>query len=705
MRTLSVQWKITLLAGLCLLITSLSLIGFSVYNAVNNQQAIKQQSSDSVINKSQQLLETRARLNATEVSEYLSEAMYRAQMLADTALFFKSNTEENFGESEALRTSLDEMVRKTVVNYPNVQGAYLVFKPNLLDSEDDNYQNADYVGSNEIGRFAAYWITSSNGENVVANVLSEVALKDEGNSERFACPLTTASACISSPKIVIQDNETFLTSSLSVPILIDGVAIGFFGIDLKLSPLVAIALSSDQSLFGGNGKVFIVSLNNTLIATDERELTLGAPLADSVLTTKEIANLLAEGKVHSQWNSDRQWLSVFAPIQVANQTWGVVFEMPTSSVLADANQLDQIITQQVENGVRAELLVGALLVFLGLAIIALAATQIVKPIRAVVERLQDIASGEGDLTQRLVISSHDEIGDLARGFNQFLDKLQAIIQQIVESANQVAQTTEQARQSAVQTRSRSESQFKEMDMVATASEEMTQTASLVVQNAEAAVQAASQANHSALTGQDVIRASEAEMHKLVVRMSDAVPVVEELAQNNINITEILTVIEGISQQTNLLALNAAIEAARAGDQGRGFAVVADEVRNLAQRTQNSVGEIRKVIEKVQQGTEGVVEVIQQGNALANGTAMQVQKAVAELEIVFESISAINDMNSQIVKAAQEQQAVSGEVNLNLSNIRDLSAQILTLVGESESVGAQISQLSAKQQQLVGQFKV
>ncbi|NNN67685.1 methyl-accepting chemotaxis protein [Vibrio sp. 3-2(1)] len=705
MRTLSVQWKITLLAGLCLLITSLSLIGFSVYNAVNNQQAIKQQSSDSVINKSQQLLETRALLNATEVSEYLSEAMYRAQMLADTALFFKSNTEENFGESEALRTSLDEMVRKTVVNYPNVQGAYLVFKPNLLDSEDDNYQNADYVGSNEIGRFAAYWITSSNGENVVANVLSEVALKDEGNSERFACPLTTASACISSPKIVIQDNETFLTSSLSVPILIDGVAIGFFGIDLKLSPLVAIALSSDQSLFGGSGKVFIVSLNNTLIATDERELTLGAPLADSVLTTKEIANLLAEGKVHSQWNSDRQWLSVFAPIQVANQTWGVVFEMPTSSVLADANQLDQIITQQVENGVRAELLVGALLVFLGLAIIALAATQIVKPIRAVVERLQDIASGEGDLTQRLVISSHDEIGDLARGFNQFLDKLQAIIQQIVESANQVAQTTEQARQSAVQTRSRSESQFKEMDMVATASEEMTQTASLVVQNAEAAVQAASQANHSALTGQDVIRASEAEMHKLVVRMSDAVPVVEELAQNNINITEILTVIEGISQQTNLLALNAAIEAARAGDQGRGFAVVADEVRNLAQRTQNSVGEIRKVIEKVQQGTEGVVEVIQQGNALANGTAMQVQKAVAELEIVFESISAINDMNSQIVKAAQEQQAVSGEVNLNLSNIRDLSAQILILVGESESVGAQISQLSAKQQQLVGQFKV
>lgn len=442
-----------------------------------------------------------------------------------------------------------------------------------------------------------------------------------------------------------------------------------------------------------------------MIASDDSSLTLGKPLSSAVLTAREMQEFRASQKVQAKWSDDGQWLTVFAPINVANQTWGVIFEMPKASVLADASQLDQIITQQVERGVQTELLVGTILVLLGLGVIALSAAKIVKPIREVALRLQDIGSGEGDLTQRLVVTSQDEIGQLANGFNQFLDKLQSIIQQVIETANQVAQTTDQARHAAVQTRSSSESQFKEMDLVATASEEMTQTASLVVQNAEAAVNAASQANNSALVGQEVIRASEAEMHKLVVRMSDAVPVVEELARNNANITEILTVIEGISEQTNLLALNAAIEAARAGDQGRGFAVVADEVRNLAQRTQDSVGEIRQVIEKVQQGTKGVVEVIQQGNELANGTADQVQKAVAELSTVFESISAINDMNSQIVKAAEEQQAVSGEVNQNLSNIRDLSAQILERAGESESVGSQISALSAKQQQLVGQFKV
>jgi len=188
-------------------------------------------------------------------------------------------------------------------------------------------------------------------------------------------------------------------------------------------------------------------------------------------------------------------------------------------------------------------------------------------------------------------------------------------------------------------------------------------------------------------------------------MSEAVPVVEELAQNNANITEILEVIEGISEQTNLLALNAAIEAARAGEQGRGFAVVADEVRNLASRTQDSVGEIRLVIEKVQKGTRDVVAAIQDGNQLANGTAHQVQNAVTELSQVFEAIASINDMNSQIVKAAEEQQTVSAEVNQSVANIRDLSAQILEQAGESETVGAQISELSQRQQQLVSQFKV
>ncbi|MCG9582929.1 methyl-accepting chemotaxis protein [Vibrio tubiashii] len=705
MRTLSVQWKITLLAGFCLLVTSLSLIGFSVYNAISNQHQIKQQSSKSVIDKSEQIVETRALLNATQVSEFLNEALYRAEMLASSVMFQKNLSEENFGDSEELRTALDEMVRRAVIDFESVQGAYLVFRPNMLDNEDSNYVDAEYVGSNEIGRFAPYWMTAQNGENIVSSVLSEAVLEDSTNSERFYCPLASGDTCITTPRVVTQDGGAFLTSSISIPLLIDDTTIGFFGIDLRLDGLSGIVVNSDQQLFSGSGNVNLISLDGSLIASDNPSSSVGQPFVSDIVSPDKLTDLLFGQSVQTQWSEDGRWLNVFAPIMVANQTWGVLFDLPRSSVLADAEALDEIISQQVESSVATELMAGIVLVVLGLATIAFSASRLVKPIREVVVRLDDIASGEGDLTQRLEVKSQDEIGQLAIGFNRFLDKLQSIISEVVDTTIQVGTTTQQSRVAAQQTRTSSDSQFKEVDLVATASEEMTQTAGLVVQNAEIAVREAEKANEAAASGQDVIDKSQQEMLRLVERMTAAVPVVEELAANNANITEILSVIEGVSEQTNLLALNAAIEAARAGDQGRGFAVVADEVRNLASRTQESVGEIRQVIENVQNGTRDVVQAIQDGNDLANDSAAQVQSAAKELSQIFEAIASINDMNTQIVKAAEEQQSVSAEVNQSVSNIRDLSAQILTQAEESEMVSTQIAELSDKQQQLVNQFKV
>ncbi|MCA3949994.1 methyl-accepting chemotaxis protein [Vibrio vulnificus] len=705
MRTLSVQWKITLLSGFCLLITSLSLIGFSVYNAIANQQTLKQQSTASVTSKSEQLVKTRALLNATEVSEFLNESLYRAEMLAASALFYKTNSEENFGESEVLRTALDEMVRKSVVNFKTMQGAYLVFKPNMLDGEDANYVNAEYVGSNERGQFAPYWTTANNGENVVANVLSEATLKSDENGERFLCPLNSAQACITSPRKMTQDGGSFLTTSLSVPILVDGDPIGFMGIDVRLDSLLQIANDSDSSLFNGQGHISIVSLDGTLIASDDRSKSIGSAFASSNVSANTLTDWLYSGGEQVSWSDDGEWLLVFAPVVVANQTWGVIFEMPKSAVLKDVETLDQIISDKVSSGIQFELLVGLVLVVLGLFTIAFSAAKLVKPIKVVVDSLRDIESGEGDLTQRLVVGNKDEIGQLAESFNAFLEKLQRTIGNVAKTSQQLAEQTVGAKRAAVATRTSSESQFKEVDMVATAAEEMTQTASLVVQNAEVAVEAANRASQSANSGREVIERSEHEMLKLVEQMTQAVPVVEELARNNGNITEILTVIEGISEQTNLLALNAAIEAARAGEQGRGFAVVADEVRKLASSTQDSVAEIRTVIAQVQNGTTAVVDAIKQGNVFAQHTATEVQNAVEQLQSVFESISAINDMNSQIVKAAEEQMAVSAEVNQSVVNIRDLSGQILSQAQESQLAGETIEALSAEQQQLMGQFKV
>ncbi|ARP37820.1 methyl-accepting chemotaxis protein [Vibrio syngnathi] len=705
MRSLSVQWKITLLAGCCLIITSLSLIGFSIYNATSNQQVIKSQSSESVINKTQQLLASVSQLNAQETQRYVDEAIYRAEMLASSAQFLKNNADENFTPSEELRTALDEMVRRSVLNFDSIQGAYLVFKPDLLDAEDANYVDADYVGSNERGRFAPYWKVADNGENVLPNVLSESILSDNKNSERFFCPLSSGQTCISTPRVVSSGGQELLTSSISVPIIVDGVAIGFLGIDLRLDGLTNVVTQSDQSLFDGAGAVYVVSLDGSVIASDDQSIAVGSSFQSNNTSSDLMTDFIFGGEVTTQWSENGEWLLAFAPVVAANQTWGVLFEIPRGSVVADANQLDAIISTKLSEGIKTEVIAGISFILFGLAIIAFASLSIVKPIRQVVERLNDIASGEGDLTQRLEVKSQDEIGQLSQGFNLFLDKLQHTIKEVIQTTEQVASTTSQAKASASSTRESSESQFKEVDLVATAAEEMTQTSGLVVQNAEIAVDAACEANRSAQQGQQVIELSAGEMRKLVDRMSSAVPIVEELAKNNGNITEILSVIEGISEQTNLLALNAAIEAARAGEQGRGFAVVADEVRNLASRTQSSVGEIRAVIDKVHAGTQDVVEAIQEGNILANDTALHVQKAVEDLGSIFTSIEAISDMNNQIVRAAEEQQSVSGEVNQSVVNIRDLSAKILDQAAASEQVGSEIDQLSQQQQKLVNQFKV
>ncbi|CAH6914106.1 Methyl-accepting chemotaxis protein [Vibrio chagasii] len=705
MRSLSVQWKITLLAGCCLIITSLSLIGFSIYNATSNQQVIKSQSSESVINKTQQLLASVSQLNAQETQRYVDEAIYRAEMLAASAQFLKNNADENFTPSEELRTALDEMVRRSVLNFDSIQGAYLVFKPDLLDSEDANYVDADYVGSNEKGRFAPYWKVADNGENVLSNVLSESTLNDNSNSERLYCPLSSGQTCISTPRVVNSGGTALLTSSISVPILVDDVAIGFLGIDLRLDGLTSVITQSDQSLFNGAGKAYVVSLDGSVIASDDSSIAVGSNFQSDNTNSDLMTDFIFGGEVTTQWSENGEWLLAFAPVVAANQTWGVLFEIPRDSVVADANKLDSIISTKLSEGIKTEVIAGTVFIIFGLAIIAFASLSIVKPIRQVVERLNDIASGEGDLTQRLEVKSQDEIGQLSKGFNLFLDKLQHTIKEVIQTTEQVANTTSQAKASASSTRESSESQFKEVDLVATAAEEMTQTAGLVVQNAEVAVDAACEANRSAQQGQQVIELSAGEMRKLVERMSSAVPIVEELAKNNGNITEILSVIEGISEQTNLLALNAAIEAARAGEQGRGFAVVADEVRNLASRTQSSVGEIRAVIDKVHAGTQDVVEAIQEGNILANDTALHVQNAVEDLGSIFTSIEAISDMNNQIVRAAEEQQSVSGEVNQSVVNIRDLSAKILEQAAASEQVGNEIDQLSQQQQKLVNQFKV
>ena len=706
MNSLSVQWKITLLSGFCILFVAISLIGFTLVSSTSNQKIIQIQSSKSVADKSESLLMSEANTQASIVQKYLDEAAYRAEMLAESILFLQLNAEDNFTSSELLRVSVSELLKRSVQNFDNMHAAFTTFMPDMLDSEDGNYIDASYVSSNDKGRFSPYWYKNDSNEATLS-IKTEKQLNDKSalsngqdKNSWYTCSIDNKRMCIIDPYLSNDAGVGSLVTTITVPLRKQGEIIGVTGIDLKIDILKQFAQQADQALFNGAGEVQIVSSNALLVAADGN-----TPTFSKLTSQPQLQQWLSAGVTQSKWSSDQLFLTVFMPIKLHAINWGIIITMPREEVLADALSLNNLIEQQVAQTLKIQVLTSLVVTLIGLIIIWFASLKLVAPIKNVALRLKDIASGEGDLTQRLEVSSADEVGELAIWFNRFLDKIQDTIKDVISTSDALSKTSKEAKNIAEQSRKGSESQFKEVDMVATASEEMTQTSALVLENADKAAVMASEAEKLTQTGHLVVQQSADSMQDLVEKMAMAVPIANELEKNSANISDILSVIEGISAQTNLLALNAAIEAARAGEQGRGFAVVADEVRQLAQRTHDSIDQIRVVIEQLQLGTHSVTNAITEGNQLALETATQVTQAVNCLGDISLFFVDIERMSNEIVNAASEQNSVSSEVNGNVSNIRDLSQVILESSTEAEKIGQDIAILSAQQQQLMKQFKV
>lgn len=319
--------------------------------------------------------------------------------------------------------------------------------------------------------------------------------------------------------------------------------------------------------------------------------------------------------------------------------------------------------------------------------------------------MENIAEGEGDLTLRLDESGHDEISALSVEFNRFAGKVQDLVRQMTDAAGQLHESVRTMTGVVEGTNQGIKRQREETDQVATAVHEMSATVQEVARNAASASQSAHQANDLARSGQDVVAANMEAIQTLAEGVRRAGDVINQLQVESEGVGTILDVIRGIADQTNLLALNAAIEAARAGEQGRGFAVVADEVRTLAQRTQESTAEIQELIGGLQQKAGLGVEAMESGRAQADesvGKAGQVREA---LEAISQSISIINDMNAQIASAAEEQAAVTEEINQNLANITTIAETSASGASQSETAATNVYQQIARLQTLVKQFKI
>lgn len=347
---------------------------------------------------------------------------------------------------------------------------------------------------------------------------------------------------------------------------------------------------------------------------------------------------------------------------------------------------------------------GTLLALLAGAGIALAVTRaVVNPMWKTNQALRKIS--DGDLTQRIAVTSHDEIGQMAGNFNTFADKLQAMIAQIAASTNQLSEASADMAAITNQTSSGVANQKLATEQVATAINEMSATVQDVATNASQASNSAAEADKEAKAGDQVVRTTVTAIEKLATEVDESAQVIEKLKVDSGNIGSVLDVIKNIAEQTNLLALNAAIEAARAGEQGRGFAVVADEVRSLAQRTQQSTSEIEALIQSLQQGAEQSVEVMEKNRNNARETVAQAKSASTSLASITDAVESILALNTSIATATEEQSSVAEEINRSVTNIQQISEETAQGATRIEESTAGLTRLGQQLQKVVQQFNV
>lgn len=391
---------------------------------------------------------------------------------------------------------------------------------------------------------------------------------------------------------------------------------------------------------------------------------------------------------HPAWQSIRKSLQQLTTDQrAAVQTFG-------ARVLAEASRTRT-----------TSLLIGVGALVLGVAVIALVMRGVSRGLQRAIRTMQEIADGDGDLTRRLDSSGRDEVADLGKAFNRFVDKIQQLVQQVVTSTTQLAAATEQMSLVVRQSEAGVRTQQRETDMVASAVNEMSATVQEVARNTSDAAQVAQSTDLEAKQGKEAVGQAVASIRGLAEEVGAAAKVIGELEHESVQIGSVLDVIRDVADQTNLLALNAAIEAARAGDHGRGFSVVADEVRSLASRTQQSTEEIQRMIGRLQSKARDsvrVMEVSQQKAALSVDQATGTGEA---LDAITSRVGRISDMNTQIAAAAEEQSLVAEEINKNVLNIKKISEDASASADQLSSAGTSLAQLAGELSSMVASFKV
>jgi len=482
-----------------------------------------------------------------------------------------------------------------------------------------------------------------------------------------------------------------LLVTIAEPVRRNGEFIGVVGADVLIDQLINDVINLDA---GKNAYAMLIDTQNgTFLAHPNKDLLLKpVTTLSNKLTMNNIANAADNGSVEQIERAGEQKLYYFQ--EVPGTQWIFAIEMDRKTELAAHTELlrDLIITAIV-------------ITLIVVAMVSWLVSFLFRDLGRVSAALEEIASGEGDLTQRLEPRSDDEVGQLANNFNTFVGNMHAMVSKLGMVSASLSEQAKQTAQHAEERSSRIRQQQDEINMVATAINEMAAATQEIAGNADHTAQNSSEAVSSCVYGGQQVVQTQSSIQNLAQEVQVATGVIQELEAHGNSINTILSTIQGIAEQTNLLALNAAIEAARAGEQGRGFAVVADEVRVLSQRTHASTQEIQQMIETLQGTTAKAVGIMGDSRQLAETSVADADSAAVSLTQIQTAVERISDMATQIASAAEEQASVTSEITRNTVGIRDVSNDLADEAHEAAAQAAQLSELSYELEQEIQRFKL
>jgi methyl-accepting chemotaxis protein len=478
----------------------------------------------------------------------------------------------------------------------------------------------------------------------------------------------------------------------------DGAPYGVATIDVTLgffNELVARQekdLQAEMLIVEADGKIISNSsrINGPVVLKNISELAAGSPFVAQIKAALE-----RRDSGHQRVEFDNAGVaSTFFMRPIEGSPWFLATALPT-----------QLITAQRDDVLSTLSLLQIPMIVLLVLLQVYAIRQLVQRMKALKGNIDALATGDADLTRRITIRAEDELGAIGHSVNHFIVYLQNMIGEVTQATEAMAGSLEQLQQTSQQSQQILVRHASETDQTVTAITQMSATADSVAANAAQTAAFTQRANEHAERSRVVVGEASGSVVALIDEVASATHKVEAMQQDAQRITEILGVIGAIAGQTNLLALNAAIEAARAGEQGRGFAVVADEVRALAARTQASTSEINEMLTRLTQGVSSSVSAMENTQASCQSAADATARVNSGLDEMAGSVSQINSLSTQIATAAEQQSAVTEEINRSMVSIRQMVDALVQTGQASQNNTQSLLQANNRVSALMGRFKV